>query len=400
MFRIYRCYLIMLLLSGSSPAVLAHQSLKEYCQNYSNLPASERLTLRSLKFPPFFRDTDWKPPQDGLDLWGIKSEDEFVRTCISKADALVKAAENGFLEVRGFLEGTISLKPLLVFRKLRGLHFTCSPAGPTFVSYKRLLEIKELELALLEKFRDLEELYIVGCNLKSAEFLSKITHLRNLALTDNPVSDIKSVAKLRNLTSLSLQSTSIVDISDLQGLVGLRRLSLNNTAVSDITALMGLVNLESLSISNGDTLSHTKPTVGNRALTDLSSVSYMVNLTSLDISYNQVTNLNALASLPWLKTVFASFNKISDISGIRDLPNIETLWLDNNELREVQALRDLKYLKDARLNHNQIRDANQLKQLYKVFESSEATIQASANPIANLSLLSDDEQMFFQLLDR
>ena len=88
--------------------------------------------------------------------------------------------------------------------------------------------------------------------------LGRLTQLRKLFLSSNPITVIRPLANLVNLERLSLSwSETLVDIRPLANLTKLRILSLHHNKIRDVTPLAGLHNLEVLNVSNNDIVDHS-----------------------------------------------------------------------------------------------------------------------------------------------
>lgn len=79
--------------------------------------------------------------------------------------------------------------------------------------------------------------------------IAKLTHLTELYLDGNKISDITPLAKLTNLTVLGLGGNQISDITLLANFTNLTILLLSENQISDITPLTNLTNLKDLRLS-------------------------------------------------------------------------------------------------------------------------------------------------------
>ena len=134
----------------------------------------------------------------------------------------------------------------------------------------------------------------------------RMVGLRNLSLTDNPISDLSPLRELRRLQSLFVGGADhgISDVSALGELTNLRSLQAANLGIVDLSLLSGLVQLRSLSIPNNP-------------VADLSPLRDMTRLGSLDVSGTAVSDLSPLSDLQ-LQSLFINRTNLSldDVLGL------------------------------------------------------------------------------------
>ena len=87
-------------------------------------------------------------------------------------------------------------------------------------------------------------------------------------------------------------------------------------------------------------------------LTDIQGLEKLWYLKKLNLSHNDITSLKGIESLINLKVLKLSDNKIQEIEYLRKLPKLEKLYLDNNQLKELKygatLPHTLKYLNIAK----------------------------------------------------
>ena len=113
----------------------------------------------------------------------------------------------------------------------------------------------------------LRELWLNVNSVSDLSPLAGLTHLRVLGFDINPVSDLSPLARLTRLTFLSLVSNSVSDLSPLAGLTHLEVLDLRDNPVSDLSPLAELNDLTNLEI-DGNLVSDLSPLVANTGLGD------------------------------------------------------------------------------------------------------------------------------------
>ncbi|CAL6035550.1 leucine-rich_repeat domain-containing protein [Hexamita inflata] len=162
--------------------------------------------------------------------------------------------------------------------------------------------------------------------VKNIYFISFLTNLTALNLSENQISDISSISKLKNLKILNLGSNCIEDISALQYLPDLTHLYLQQNKLTSYT--VALPNLVGLSLSNNK-------------LQDKSGLQQSPKLQDLDLSGTNTTDLRTIPhQLFSLKDLDLSLNNLTDISHLSNFVDLQSLNLDyNNQLQNIEPLK-------------------------------------------------------------
>jgi len=128
------------------------------------------------------------------------------------------------------------------------------------------------------------------------------------------LSDISILGNFTNLTELNLGQNSITDLSPLAALTELRVLDISDNPITDLSPLSALSNLTYLNL---DGIHLTEET-------DFSPLLALTQLQSLDLSRNLIgdRSLETIAQLTTLKNLNVSYNRITDISPLTTLPNL------------------------------------------------------------------------------
>ena len=155
--------------------------------------------------------------------------------------------------------------------------------------------------------------------------LERLTHLTDLWLDHNSISNISALAGLTNLILLDLGNNAIADISPIAGLTNLTDLWLDRNSISDISAIAGLTNLEFLDL-------------GNNAIADISPITGLTNLTDLWLYHNSIADISPVKRLTNLTFLDLWNNSISDISALTGLVNLTDLWLEDNSITDISPL--------------------------------------------------------------
>lgn len=119
--------------------------------------------------------------------------------------------------------------------------------------------VNDVDLNELSGLKNLEELDIIGANIRNPEGLAGLTQLTSLSLdnvvsydADEPVFDLASLENLTELEWVMLVELPVEDVRPLSGLRKLRHISLVDTGVEDISPLRGMEKLRSLGIFGND----------------------------------------------------------------------------------------------------------------------------------------------------
>lgn len=201
-------------------------------------------------------------------------------------------------EVRTALECEIKKRILLACTKL-SLHKYCD----------RGYSYQLTELRPLATFTQLTSLDHNGC------YMDLDGYGRNRSY--GKLSDISILANFTNLTELDLGGNSITDLSPLAALRELRVLDLSDNRITDLSPLCALKNLTALKL-DGNQLTEQ---------TDFSPLLALTQLQSLDLSRNWIGDrvVETIARLTTLKNLDVSYNQITYISPLTTLPNLMRL---------------------------------------------------------------------------
>ena len=139
-----------------------------------------------------------------------------------------------------------------------------------------------------ERMRSVHYINIAGKEISDITGLEFATHLKELDLRDNPVTDLHPLANLTTLERLYLSdlfpSTPTLDLHPLANLINLQELFLEHSKVLDISPLARLKKLQILDLSHND-ISDLRPLVG------------LTELRKLRIGGNPIEDLTPLSGL-------------------------------------------------------------------------------------------------------
>ncbi len=195
--------------------------------------------------------------------------------------------------------------------------------------------------------REFDSLYANNKGISNIKGLELATNLRELDLSQNPITDLRPLANLTSLESLSLWSVSpntpTLDIRPLATLINLEMLSLWKTRISaDISPLAGLRKLRHLDLSHSD-------------IKDLRPLAGLIELWILGIEGNSITDLGPLTGLP-LRELNTSNNLIIDLRPLSGLKHLRTLDISNNLIEDLRPLAKLTELRTLWIQGNPITD--------------------------------------------
>lgn len=130
------------------------------------------------------------------------------------------------------------------------LSLSCSLVKPQIIPDKNLADAVRQELGLAsnesileEDLKELEQLIVVGREIKKLNGLEKAVGLKYLLLDRNNIKNIKPIGNLKQLTYLSLGNNEIRNIKPIANLNGLKMLSLSINPIDNITPVTMLKQL-------------------------------------------------------------------------------------------------------------------------------------------------------------
>jgi len=202
-------------------------------------------------------------------------------------------------DLRTDLESESSERIFLACTKLRFQNFFDGSSYSYGYSYQLT------DLRPLASFTQLTSLNLNGCYYHDG-------YGRNYSY--GKLSDISILANFTHLTELDLGQNSITDLSPLAALTELRVLDLSDNPITDLSPLSTLKNLTDLKL-DGNHLTEQ---------TDFSPLLALTQLQSLDLSRNLIgdRSLETIAQITTLKNLDVSYNRITDISPLTTLPNL------------------------------------------------------------------------------
>ena len=209
-----------------------------------------------------------------------------------------------------------------------------------------------LNLQELANLTYLESLTISNYTFDSLDFLSRLTSLDTLTMTDCrfPSDDLEVIASLPQLTDLTLSNCGISTIAGLEKAQKLSYLDLSNNTIRNLEPLSGLLSLKQI-------------TLNHNALTGLTALAALSNLEELDVSYNSLSSIAPIATCRKLKTLNVSNNSLSNLGAVDNLPALTILTADHNDLTDVEILANCTGLVELDISNNNVSQITSLSVL-------------------------------------
>ncbi|HIT33307.1 MAG TPA: leucine-rich repeat domain-containing protein [Candidatus Faecousia intestinigallinarum] len=220
----------------------------------------------------------------------------------------------------------------------------------------------------------LTSLHITGGDSDNLQYLSALTSLQELTLTDSrPSEEILSIiGSMPQLQRLTLQNCGLSTIEPLSTSTKLTYLNLDTNNIRNIAAISNMSQLQELIMPNN-------------ALTDLSALSGLSNLTKLDVSFNSITTLATIMGIRGITYLDAGNNAITALGNIGQLTSLSYLSLAYNQISDVSQLAGCTALTDLDISNNQISDITSLSALTQL-----TNFNFSYNTVAELPDFSED----------
>ena len=213
-----------------------------------------------------------------------------------------------------------------------------------------------------EKLQEVISLNVENKGIYDITGLEFATSLTELAISQNPITDLRPLSNLTQLVQLYFEhvpeNAMDLDLRPLSTLINLEVLSLWNTWISaDISTLAGLKKLRVLELSSNQ-------------IEDISLLEGLTELRILQIKGSPIKDLHPLANLTNLRRLYLSdVSPITlnlDISPLANLTHLEALFLENCRVSDISLLARLKKLRILDLTNNQILDFTPLAGLMEL----------------------------------
>ncbi len=153
-------------------------------------------------------------------------------------------------------------------------------------------------------FNGLTNLDLSGNGLSNVYFLTNLSHLVELTLSSEQISDGSPLGSLRNLTGLWLAGNLLTNVSFLTNLTALTTLDLSTNRLREITPISALTHLRELDLQQ------------NR-ITNISPLNPSTGFADVDVSLNE---LDLSANSPGLNVLNALYNAGASVEYLPQFP--------------------------------------------------------------------------------
>ena len=184
-----------------------------------------------------------------------------------------------------------------------------------------------------------------------------ITPLKNLVLleeldaSDNAITDVSALGSLTSLRELRLQRNKIVDITPLSGCEALTYVDLSgNLSISSDNMQQGISDLSPLF---GNVRLQTL-IASNNIIEAVDGIERLRKLTALDLSYNLIKSAEPVAKLPALETVDLSANYLASIDAFYGNTTLRSFYVSYNMIAGFQVITSMPALEQLGWQGNPI----------------------------------------------
>lgn len=184
------------------------------------------------------------------------------------------------------------------------------------------------------------------CGLEDLKPLQKFKNLEYLYLSNNEIVDINIIKSFKKLKILSLSSNKIEDIGAINHLKKIEELYLDNNKINIIPELY-LPKLNLLFIYSNE-------------IEDIDNLRNLSEIHFLNISQNKIKKIDTLKKFQKLEYLSASKNDITDISPLIEFRQLNTLDLSSNKIDNLMYLSNFESIGHLMLENNQIDEVNSL----------------------------------------
>lgn len=248
------------------------------------------------------------------------------------------------------------------------------------LAYLQKLTVQDQTLdsvLFLTELTNLKELSLTDCRFSAQdlEIIAGLPLLERLTLSDCGLSTVSGLENAQNLKHLDLSNNTIRNLAPLSGLTGLQSLNLGHNALNTLDALAGLTDLKELDVCY-NVLTSLSPILGceklsslianNNQLTELAGLDNLTALTVLNVKKNSISDVSVLGSCTTLVELDISSNDISDISALKTLTELELFTFSHNQVTALPAWPDGCKLRSIDGGYNQVESLEPLKNMHSM----------------------------------
>ncbi|WP_334103293.1 SUMF1/EgtB/PvdO family nonheme iron enzyme, partial [Mesotoga prima] len=254
--------------------------------------------------------------------------EQAVRDAIDKPTGPIYLSDvTPLTELRANSRNIVNLSGIEALKNLQRLHLWDN-------SINDLLPISSLT--------ELRELNLHRNNFSDLTPLAALTHIGWLAIDGNLVTDLSPIFGLSSLTSLFVSGNPIANLAQLEHFSWLYSFGINSLGVSDISFVEDFEKLRLLYFANNN-------------VTDISPL-LNTSIVQLNVGNNPITDVELLATMPWIKMLIAEGLGLTDIAFLGGLSDLWYLWLDNNLISDLTPLASLTKLEQLYIRNNRVSD--------------------------------------------
>ncbi|MDQ0227173.1 leucine-rich repeat domain-containing protein [Metabacillus niabensis] len=203
------------------------------------------------------------------------------------------------------------------------------------------------------KDENLKELVKEQLGIERDPRVSDMERLTSFYIYGSDIEDLTGLEYATNLYDLNVfdHQDGPLDLSAIQGLKQLRSILISDAQIKDYSVFAKLPDLEALNITNSN-------------VSDLSFLSGMKNLTELSLENNQIKDITALAALTNLTFVNLADNNISDLSPLEGSKH-QLVYLDvsGNPIENISILAQFDQIIELILDRTKITDISPLVEM-------------------------------------
>jgi hypothetical protein len=282
------------------------------------------------------------------------------RDYIANCDAIVEDLEKMTvynLDFENQIEAYYDLSPLALIKGLRT------------IKLKNVI-LKNINFHGLEE-KELDLLAIENSDLKSLNDLPTLL-LKELKISNNPLSSLDGIERFSELRSLDISSTSIHNLTPLS-VLPLEKLKYSNTkttkAIINLVALKALTHLSFLGtpLPQGPmNPSLTLLRLNSKSLSTTKSLDLSLNIDLKELSIQKPgsTKLLLPVDMPALEKITITEAELEDISFLKSSSGLTELNFYNNQITDLSVFSNsYPALKRVNMNSNPIKDVSALQNL-------------------------------------
>ena len=181
------------------------------------------------------------------------------------------------------------------------------------------------DLSALKGFGELTLLQLGSDQTVGLDALASLANLRHLSLLGMSLenTDLSFLSALTKLEDLELSENSLGTLDSLSALFQIKRLSVNKNQISSLLPIAGLVSIEHLSLNDN-------------VIDEIMAIKHLRQLRYLQLDNNCISNVDALKEFTQLESLSLYGNPISDISIILGMTPLRHVNIDEATIPESQ----------------------------------------------------------------